>query len=142
MTTPEHYNQFPPEFEPYKICNNANFNGNLQQIFQYVARRKHKGNEIEDLKKALDFVRFEKERETGKYPIKEDGQEYIISTEKGFIVINNELHTDFIEYALKEDPFLALVYKDLTTQIDWVCQMDCVRVLLEFKIKCLQDNIK
>jgi len=138
MTTPPHYNQFPPEFEPYKICNNANFNGNLQQIFQYVARRKHKGNEIADLEKALDFVRFEKEREKDAYFTK--GVK--VSTEEGFHIHAPKLHTDFIQYTLKEDPFLGLIYNALTCSSELVLKTDIITALLTLEITRLKKTNK
>lgn len=118
MTTPKHYNQFPPEFEPYKICNNANFNGNLQQIFQYVARRKHKGNEIQDLKKALDFVRFEQERRK-QFSENEVFFEFLPQLYKeGYCIINLELCENFYNWCLEIDPFLAKVYNKLVSCTD------------------------
>lgn len=102
MTTPTHYGHFPPEFEPYKICNNANLNGNLQQIFQYAARRKHKENEIEDLKKALDFVRFEEER------IKAWAKS---GSMQDMFILDTKYHEEIQYYLLGNDVFLFQIYQ-------------------------------
>ena len=110
---PQHYKQFPPEFEPYKICNNANFNGNLQQIFQYVARRKHKGNEIGDLEKALDFVRFEEERRE-QFSEEEIYYEFLTDLYKnGYFIKDLELSKNFYDWCSEKDYFLAEIYNKL-----------------------------
>ncbi len=66
-----------------------------------MARRKHKGNEIGDLKKALDFVDFEAERrENNKY---------------GFFITNRELHEKFCQSKEDiKDELLIVVYLKLT----------------------------
>lgn len=119
MAHGEHYKHFPPKFEPYKICNNAFCNGNLQQIFQYVARRRCKGSEIQDLKKAWDFLQYEKERRAV-YVELEAKIVYVELEAKiqrfqahiytGVYILDLRLSEDFAGWCEENDMFLGAVY--------------------------------
>ena len=48
--------------EPIDYINSHNFNFNRGCVIKYVSRAGLKGSEIEDLKKAIDYLNFEIER--------------------------------------------------------------------------------
>ena len=134
----EHYKYFPTKFEPYKICNNANFNGNLQQVFQYVVRRKWKNNEIADLQKALDFLKFEKERrDTTTFFYKVLGC-FFSYFKYGFFVFDRKLSKDFYNYCEETDWLLSDIYFKLVNQN--YNTLDEIREIITNEIKNLKQK--
>lgn len=74
---PTHYNRLSPE--PKDVIRSWGLNFNLGNAVKYVARAGHKGDMVEDLKKAQQYIQFEidaleaerkeqKEQEAGKEP--------------------------------------------------------------------------
>ena len=71
---PTHYNRLSPE--PKDVIRSWELNFNLGNAVKYVARAGHKGDMVEDLKKAQQYIQFEsdaleaerKEQEAGKEP--------------------------------------------------------------------------
>jgi len=57
ITKPKHYNSHPSGVECIEVTRHLNFN--LGNAFKYLFRRKHKGEEIENLKKALWYLQDE-----------------------------------------------------------------------------------
>lgn len=57
---PKHYNQ--GKYEPIDVINDWNLNFNLGNCIKYVARHEHKGKPLEDLKKAMFYLKYEIER--------------------------------------------------------------------------------
>lgn len=57
---PEHYNQHPAGYEAIDIAEAYGFN--LGNVIKYVMRAEHKGNQIQDLKKAAWYLNREIER--------------------------------------------------------------------------------
>lgn len=54
---PEHYNRLSPE--PKDVIRRWGLNFNLGNAIKYVARAGHKGDAVEDLKKAQQYIQFE-----------------------------------------------------------------------------------
>ena len=57
-TTPSHYNN-GKGYDVIDFCNDYNLNFNRGSAIKYLARAGKKDNEIEDLKKAIDFIQRE-----------------------------------------------------------------------------------
>ena len=55
-----HYKQ--GGIEPIKFINSHNLNFNLGNVVKYIVRSPYKGSQLEDLKKARDYINFEIER--------------------------------------------------------------------------------
>lgn len=60
---PNHYNQ--GKYEVIDVINDWKLNFNLGNAIKYIARADYKNNAIEDLKKAVFYLKYEiKQRET------------------------------------------------------------------------------
>lgn len=57
---PSHYNA--GEYEPIDVINDWKLNFNLGNTIKYIARHEHKGKPLEDLKKAMFYLKYEVER--------------------------------------------------------------------------------
>ncbi len=67
---PKHYNDHPSGIECKEI--KAHLNDQLGDAFKYVFRRNSKGNEIQDIEKAIQYLKFELELvSSGKHPRRE-----------------------------------------------------------------------
>lgn len=55
---PDHYVK-DRKYEPYKVIRDWNLNFNLGSAVKYLARAGRKDDAIEDLKKAIEYIRFE-----------------------------------------------------------------------------------
>ena len=55
-----HYKQ--GGIEPIDFINSHNLNFNLGNVVKYIVRSPYKGTQLEDLKKARDYINFEIER--------------------------------------------------------------------------------
>ena len=49
--------------EPIDFINSNNINFNLGNAIKYITRCNHKGQKVSDLKKAIDYINFELEKE-------------------------------------------------------------------------------
>jgi hypothetical protein len=58
---PEHYNQ--GEFEVIDVIEDWNLGFHLGNAVKYIARAQYKGNELEDIKKAIWYLNRHMERE-------------------------------------------------------------------------------
>ena len=54
---PDHYNQ--GKYEVIDVINDWKLNFNLGNVVKYVARADYKNNDIEDLEKAMFYLRYE-----------------------------------------------------------------------------------
>lgn len=54
---PNHYNT--GKYEPIDVINDWKLNFNLGNTIKYIARHKHKGKPLEDLKKAMFYLKYE-----------------------------------------------------------------------------------
>ena len=61
---PDHYNK--GEFEVIDVIYDWNLNFALGSAIKYIASAEHKGNDIEDLKKAKQYIEFEIENRLSK----------------------------------------------------------------------------
>lgn len=53
----KHYNT--GKIEVIDFINDQKLNFNLGNVVKYISRAKHKGSELQDLKKALDYLQYE-----------------------------------------------------------------------------------
>ena len=60
---PTHYNQ--GKYEVIDVIYDWNLNFSLGSALKYIARCDHKENPIQDLKKAIQYIRFEINRRKG-----------------------------------------------------------------------------
>lgn len=68
---PEHYNRLKPE--PKDVIRSWGLNFNMGNAVKYIARAGHKGDIVEDLKKAQQYLQFEIDAlEAGQEPKHED----------------------------------------------------------------------
>jgi hypothetical protein len=51
-----HYKQYDDAYEAIKVIENWNLDFCLGNVLKYIARHKYKGNELEDLKKAMYYL--------------------------------------------------------------------------------------
>ena len=56
--TPEHYEN-GKEYDIIDVCNDYSLSFNRGNVLKYIARAGKKGNELEDLHKALDYLQRE-----------------------------------------------------------------------------------
>lgn len=57
---PKHYNSHPSGIECIEVIRHENFN--IGNAIKYIWRRNHKGNPVEDLKKAVFYINDEIKR--------------------------------------------------------------------------------
>jgi hypothetical protein len=72
INAPAHYTRFPGGVEPIDIAEHLSFN--LGNALKYVARAGHKGDAVEDLKKARFYIDREIARITAMRKETRDGQ--------------------------------------------------------------------
>lgn len=60
---PSHYNQ--GKYEVIDVINDWKLNFNLGNVVKYIARAEYKNNAIEDLEKALFYLKYEIENKKG-----------------------------------------------------------------------------
>lgn len=60
ISKPKHYNSDPSGVEPITITQHMSFC--LGNVIKYVMRSKYKGSELEDLKKAYQYLEWEIQR--------------------------------------------------------------------------------
>jgi hypothetical protein len=85
-------------FEPIKIINNYNLNFNLGNVIKYVLR--DKGSKLEDLKKAVDYLKNEIEKIEPKKKeqlIKQHDEDHIQIDNDFFEFTYTETHCDFCD---------------------------------------------
>ena len=58
MRTPEHYEN-GKEYDIIDVCNDYSLSFNRGNVLKYISRAGKKGNELEDLHKALDYLQRE-----------------------------------------------------------------------------------
>ena len=56
----QHYRQISPE--PITVINSWNLNFNLGNALKYIARCDYKGQKVDDLQKAITYLRWELEK--------------------------------------------------------------------------------
>jgi hypothetical protein len=61
VNAPSHYTKHGPDYEPIKVITAWNLLDSfcLANVIKYIARARHKGNTIEDLKKARWYLDYE-----------------------------------------------------------------------------------
>lgn len=64
VSNPSHYNE-GRQYEPRKVITDWGLNFNLGNAVKYVARAGRKGDKIEDLRKAIQYIEFEIEELEG-----------------------------------------------------------------------------
>jgi hypothetical protein len=99
-----------------------------------VTRRKHKENEINDLRKALDFVEFEKTRRK-QYLYERFYNEFLPNSYKfGFFVHCKDLSNQFLKWCEKNDELLFEVYNVLILpgidNVDHIIRQEIIRLEL------------
>jgi hypothetical protein len=62
MNTPKHYKTENPAYEPIKVIKEWGLNFSLGNVLKYVYRAGKKGNALEDLQKAKDYLQAEMNR--------------------------------------------------------------------------------
>lgn len=62
-TRPPHYTY--GKYEPRDVITDWGLNFNLGNVIKYIARAKRKGNDLQDLRKALDYLDYEVRRLEG-----------------------------------------------------------------------------
>ena len=59
ITQPDHYNNNNQEYDIIDVCSDYSLNFNRGNIVKYVARAGKKDDELQDLRKALDYLQRE-----------------------------------------------------------------------------------
>lgn len=60
VSNPSHYTE-GRKYEPRKVISDWGLNFNLGNVLKYIARAGRKGSAIEDLQKAIQYIKFELE---------------------------------------------------------------------------------
>lgn len=89
VSNPAHYTE-GREYEPRRVIEDWGLGFNLGNAIKYISRAGRKGNAIEDLNKAIQYIRFEIER------LEEEGERQRLS--------KRSYKTEQLLKEIKEDP--------------------------------------